>query len=177
MAELEIHHEHGGAEDPVGKKIGVLASVMAVFLAVVTIQSHRAHTEAILQTAKASDQWNFYQAKKMKGHNLETGRDMIKLLAQEKNQEAVAKVSDYEKEIVRYDKESEEAKGDAEKLEKAGEKAEHKAIGFDIGEGLLEISLVLTSLYFIARKMLFPVVGVIAGLAGIIAAAAGLMAQ
>ena len=33
------------------------------------------------------------------------------------------------------------------------------------------------SLYFIGRKMLFPVVGVIAGLAGIIAAAAGFMAQ
>jgi len=34
---------------------------------------------------------------------------------------------------------------------------------------------VLSSLYFIARKMLFPVIGVIAGLCGIGVAAAGFL--
>ena len=47
MAELEIHHEHEGGEDPVGKKVGILAAVLAVFLAVVTIavasRPHRGH--------------------------------------------------------------------------------------------------------------------------------------
>jgi hypothetical protein len=177
MAELEIHQEHEGAEDPVGKKVGILASTLAVFLAVVTIQSHRAHTEAILHTARESDQWNFYQAKKLKQHNLEVGRDLMAVLAPENNEESVKKREKYEKEIARYESDSDTAKEDAEKLEKAAEKAEHKAIGFDIGEGLLEIGLVLSSLYFIGRKLLFPVVGVIAGLAGIIAAVAGFMAQ
>jgi len=31
----------------------------------------------------------------------------------------------------------------------------------------------LTSLYFISRKMLFPVIGIIAGLAGLVIAIAG----
>ena len=44
-----------------------------------------------------------------------------------------------------------------------------------MGEGLLEIALVLSSLYFIARKMLFPVVGLIAGLAGLGVAAVGFL--
>jgi hypothetical protein len=177
MAELEIHQEHEGAPDPMGKKVGILASMLAVFLAVVTIQSHRAHTEAILHTAKATDQWNFYQAKKLKQHNLEVGRDLISILAPESHQEAAKKREKYEKEITRYESDSEKASEDAHKIEESAEKAEHKALGFDVGEGLLEIGLVLTSLYFIARKMLFPVVGVIAGLAGIIAAVAGLMAK
>jgi len=47
MAELEIHHE-GSASDPTGKKVGVLAGVLAVLLAVVTIASHRTHTAAIM---------------------------------------------------------------------------------------------------------------------------------
>ncbi len=47
MAELEIHTEVEGG-DPFGKKIGVLASILAVFLGVVTIVSHRAHTDAVL---------------------------------------------------------------------------------------------------------------------------------
>ena len=44
---------------------------------------------------------------------------------------------------------------------------EDQALRFDFGEGLLEIGLVLTSLYFIARSKLFPVVGVISALIGI----------
>ena len=46
MAELEIHHEEHEPDGP-GKVVGVLAAVLAVFLAVVTIASHRTHTEAI----------------------------------------------------------------------------------------------------------------------------------
>lgn len=177
VAELEIHHEHEGKDDPVGKKIGVLASALAVLLAIVTIQGHRAHTDAILNTAKASDQWNYYQAKKLKGHNLELGRDMISALAPKDAAEASKKVVEYNKGIARYEKESETAAEDAHKLEKNAERAEHKAFGFDLGEGLLEIGLVLTSLYFIARKMLFPAVGVIAGIAGVIAAVSGLISR
>jgi hypothetical protein len=37
---------------------------------------------------------------------------------------------------------------------------------FDFGEGLLEIGLVLTSLYFISRSKLFPVIGVISAVLG-----------
>ena len=58
MAELEIHHEHEVDKDPVGKKVGILAAVLAVFLAIVTIASHRAHTAAILSKTNANDQWN-----------------------------------------------------------------------------------------------------------------------
>ena len=59
---------------------------------------------------------------------------------------------------------------------KTDEKAAHveaQALRFDFGEGLLEIGLVLTSLYFIARSKLFPVVGVISALIGIGIAASG----
>src|SRR5215813_7179844 len=151
MAELEIHHEHEGAEDPAGKKIGILASALAVLLAVVTIESHRSHTEAILQTAKASDQWNFYQSKKMKAHKLEVGRDVLGALGG--HAENDKKIEKYSKEIERYEKESDTASEDAHKLEENAEKAEYRAMRFDLGEGMLEIGLVLTSLYFIGRKI------------------------
>ena len=44
----------------------------------------------------------------------------------------------------------------------------------DSAEGLLQIGLALSSLYFIARRMLFPIAGVLASLAGF---AAGFMVQ
>ena len=43
---------------------------------------------------------------------------------------------------------------------------EKRALRFDIGEGLLELGLVLCSLFFLARKRFFPIFGVIASIAG-----------
>jgi hypothetical protein len=176
MAELEIHTEHEGDKDPVGKKVGILAAVLAVFLAIVTIASHRAHTAAILSKTNANDQWNFYQANRLKAHNLEVGGDVITLLTKGDG-EAGKKLQEYKKGIQKYEEKSKETKEAAENYEKETELVEHKALFFDMGEGLLEIALVLSSLYFNSRKMLFPVVGVIAGLGGLGVAALGFLSK
>ena len=63
----------------------------------------------------------------------------------------------------------------AREKEAESNRVEARALRYDVGEGLLEIALVLSSLYFISRKMLFPVIGVIAGIAGVVLAVAGLM--
>ena len=80
MAELEIHHEHGEEHDPLGKAIGIMASVLAVLLAIVTIMSHRAHTEGVLLKTDANDKWSYYQANRIKYHNLELGTDLLNAL-------------------------------------------------------------------------------------------------
>ena len=171
MAELEIHHEVEGA-DPLGKKIGVLASVLAVLLAIVTIVSHRAHTDAVLYKSDANDKWAFYQAKKIKFHSLELGVDLLRALPTQGPQ-TEATAARYENEKKRYTKESDEAQEDARKMDEKAEHVEAQALRFDFGEGLLEIGLVLTSLYFIARSTLFPIVGVISAVIGIAMAISG----
>jgi hypothetical protein len=176
MAELEIHTEHEGDKDPVGKKVGILAAVLAVFLAIVTIASHRAHTAAILSKTNANDQWNLYQANRLKAHNLEVGQDLISLLTKGDGA-AGEKLKEYKKGIQKYEDKGNETQEAAKKFEEETEHAEHKALYFDMGEGLLEIALVLSSLYFIARKMLFPVIGVIAGLGGLGVAAVGFLSK
>jgi hypothetical protein len=62
-----------------------------------------------------------------------------------------------------------EAKDVEQKIE------ERRALRFDIGEGLLELGLVLCSLYFLARKGFFPVIGVLSSLAGTVMAILGWM--
>ena len=106
MAELEIHQE-GNETDEFGRKVGALAAVIAIFLAVVTISSHRAHTAAVVEKTEANDQWSFYQSKRSRLHNYELGRDLIHLTAP-KNEESEAILIKYEKEIKRYEKETEE---------------------------------------------------------------------
>jgi hypothetical protein len=171
MAELEVHTEVEGG-DPFGKKIGVLASILAVFLGVVTIVSHRAHTDAVLFKSEANDKWSFYQAKRIKFHSLELGVDLLNAMTA-RSPAADLTLARYEKEKKRYTRESNEAQEDARKQDEKAAHVEDQALRFDFGEGLIEIGLVLTSLYFIARSKLFPVVGVVSALLGIGAAVSG----
>ena len=173
MPELELEPEHH-ENDPLGKRTGVQAAVLAVFLAVVTIASHRAHTTAVITRTEANDQWSFYQSKRMKFHNLELGQDLMKLVGG--NPKAVEEtLARYQAEGKRYEKESDEVQKEAQAKEAETVHVEAQALRYDIGEGMLEIGVVLSSLYFIAKRGIFPVVGGLFGLIGIAVAATGLL--
>ena len=172
MAELEIHHESEGAADPRGQKVGVLAAVLAVALAIVTIASHRAHTDAVLLKTEANDRWSFYQSKRIKLHSLELGEQLVTLLGA-KNAENVKAIEDFRTDEARYEEDSKKVMEEAQKKEAEASRIEQRALRYDIGEGLLEIALVLSSLYFISRKMLFPAIGIVAGIAGALTALFG----
>jgi hypothetical protein len=174
MAELEIHHETEGTADPRGQKVGVLAAVLAVALAVVTIASHRAHTDAVLLKTEANDRWSFYQSKRIKLHSLELGEQLVALLGA-KNAETAKAIESFRTDRTRYENDSKQVQEEAQSKEGEAARIERRALRFDIGEGLLEIALVLTSLYFISRKMLFPVIGILAGTAGSVIAILGLV--
>ena len=173
MAELEIHHEIEGEQDPLARRVGVQASMLAVVLAIVTILSHRAHTDAVLLKAGANDTWQRYQSTRVKLHGIEVGEDLVGTLAQNARGEAM--LAQYAKSKTKYQQQGEELQKEAKHLEGEAEGVENRALRFDLGEGLLEIGLVLSSLYFIARRQLFPTVGLVAGIIGTLLAAAGLL--
>jgi Domain of unknown function (DUF4337) len=83
--------------------------------------------------------------------------------------------ADYAKQKDKYDKQAKQIQDEATGADEASEVDEQRALRYDIGEGLLEIGLVLSSLYFISRKKMFPVMGVIAGVAGTVIAITGLL--
>jgi hypothetical protein len=174
MAELEIHHETEHDADPLGRKVGVLAAVMAVLLAVVTIASHRTHTAAIMHKSTSNDQWAYYQATRIKLHTTEMGENTIHLL-DSKSERAEKMLADYAGQKKKYEEQSEKLQEQAKGADEAAEADEHRALRYDVGEGLLEIGLVLSSLYFISRKGMFPVLGLIAGAAGAAIAIAGFL--
>jgi Domain of unknown function (DUF4337) len=170
MPELEIHHEAEHAIDPTGQKVGVLAALLAVGLAVVTIASHRTHTAAILDNSKANDAWAHYQSTRVKYHNLELGESLVTAFGA-KGEAAEKLLADTQGQKTKYDQQGKEIQAEAQQDEALADKDELRALRYDFGEGLLEIGLVLTSLYFISRKKMFPVMGLIAGLAGVAIAA------
>jgi len=163
MPEIEVKPEH--AADPYTRGVGILVGVVGILLSVVTIASHRAHTEAVIYRTESNDQWAFYQAKKIRENTSDVALTLLKTLepdaakaeaAGRKLEAARDRYSDEAKDI----KKEAEAKDDEQKIQ------EKRALRFDIGEGLLELGLVLCSLYFLARKTFFPVFGVLASIAG-----------
>ena len=106
----------------------------------------------------------------MKFHSLELGEDLLSALAPVNG---AGKLADYKKSKVKYEEQGKDIRKEAEEKEHETKAAEDRALRYDIGEGLLEIALVLSSLYFIAHKKLFPVVGIVAGIAGIAIAISG----
>ena len=170
MAELEIHHETEEKHDPMGQRVGIMAAVLAVLLAIVTIASHRTHTEAIIARSEANDKWQQYQSTRVKFHSLELGADLIGTLSPAHAEEKLQK---YEKDKTKYEERGKDIMKEAREKEAETQHAEARALRYDVGEGLLEIALVLSSLYFIAHKKLFPAIGMVAGVAGVAVAVTG----
>src|ERR1700690_1962323 len=63
-------------EDSSLAAVSLTMAILAVFVAVVSLLGHRAHTEEVVLQAKASDQWAYYQAKNIRRHEDEIFTDL-----------------------------------------------------------------------------------------------------
>ena len=174
MAEIEIHHEHGHEEDPLSKRVGLMVGLTGILLAVVTIAAHREHTSAVIHRTEANDQWSFYQAKKIREYTADVGLQLLGALATDpaRSEPTVRKL---EASRAKYLEDAEGIKKEAEHKDRQTEHSEKLALRFDLGEGFLELGLVLCSLYFLGRRRVFPLVGGVSALVGIAVAASALV--
>ena len=78
MTEIEVKPEH--AADPNTRRVGILVGVVGILLSVVTIASHRAHTEAVIHRTESNDQWAFYQAKKIRENTSDVALTLLQTL-------------------------------------------------------------------------------------------------
>lgn len=172
MPELEVKPEH--ADDPNTRRVGILVGMVGILLSVVTISSHRAHTDAVIHRTESNDQWSYYQAKKIRENTEEVALSLMTALGTDPSKiDAAAKKIEAAR--AKYASDAEKIQEEAKTKDKETDKEEHRALYFDIGEGLLELGLVLCSLFFLARKVFFPIFGVLSSLAGTILGVLGFM--
>jgi hypothetical protein len=176
MAEVEIHTSHEGGGDAFTKGVSVMVGVIGIVLAFVTIASHRAHTAAVIHRTEANDQWSFYEAKKEREHLMDVAAGLLGVVQVAQADKAQVLGSQYAKERDRYAAEAAPIQQAAKAAEAESAREEARGLRLDLGEGLLELGLVLTSLYFLARKRLFPVIGILAAAAGAVVAATNFLA-
>ena len=134
-------------------------------LSVFTIASHRSHTHSVIHRTEANDEWSYYQAKKTRESSSDIAATLLAALGAdpEKTASAAQKLS------AARDKYAADAKAimaDANAKVAESETEENRALYYDVAEGLLELGLVLCSLFFLARKHFFPIIGIVASIAG-----------
>ena len=163
MTEIEVKPEH--ADDPYTRRVGILVGVIGVILSIVTIASHRTHTRAVIHRTEANDDWSYYQAKKIREYTSEVGLTLLRSLPADASKAGPAEQK-LEASRSKYAGDADKIQEDARARDRQTELEEHRALWFDVGEGFLELGLVLCSLYFLARNRFFPIMGVISAAAG-----------
>lgn len=176
MAELEVHTHHAGHEEnPLIIPVSLTMSILAVLVAAATLMGHRSHTEELLLQAHATDQWNFYQAKNIRMHEMQVMVDQLGVLTNQNSQKADLLREKYQKEAERYESDKEGISEKAKELENERDVLRARADRFDAGEGILEIALVICSLTLLTDKKFFWYAAMLIGAVGIVAALSGFL--
>ncbi|HXF90270.1 MAG TPA: DUF4337 domain-containing protein [Xanthobacteraceae bacterium] len=116
--EHRLEHEAGGhgttSAESRNKKIALLISVIALFLALSETLGKSAQTAAISYNVEAANLWSFYQAKTIRQTALQTGAEILKLerlkTSGEASPEAIKtalnqRIESWERTVARYESE------------------------------------------------------------------------
>jgi hypothetical protein len=142
--------------------IAAFAAVVGLFETQATSKTILAKNEAILLQSKASDQWNFFQAKGIKGHIYEVNQKLFP----EHEEEFGAKVKKYADDKAEIEKEAKKLESEVEEKNKESEKYFEQHHAFSFAETFLHISIALASISALTRRKQLLVVAVVLSVCG-----------
>ena len=172
--ELQEHAEHGSHESSL-RPVALTMTILAVLVAVVTVLGHRTHTEAILDQDRATDMWGYYQAHKIRANDTALVADLLSVVTIDDENAAKKLAKGYADHQAKWADDLKDEQEKAEALEAKVEQAEGRAKRFDLGEVLLEIGLVITSITLLTHKRIYWYAGLVFSVLGIVATVLGLL--
>ena len=200
------HIEHAGHGGGLGSMIALTMAIIAALLAVVTMMGHRSHNETLLyhsdanrlQTqsnvlhTRASDIWNFYQAKKIRVSECKAFLQMLPVFAKDGTSEAAeAARKDWAGIVTRYEgdgkdelkdlksqaeakvKEAESLSEQSIQLLEKGERSHARSTRFDLGELGVEMGVVLCSVAVLSQSRKFWAAAIASAALGLLVALTG----
>jgi hypothetical protein len=190
MSEAHEAHEHAEhAEHAAGsnKKVALLISVLALFLALSETLGKGSQTEAIAETVQANDLWAFYQAKVIRLSTLRIAASALQfqltgITDPDQRTKLQKQIDDWNKTAARYDSDPEKREGRKELQERAEEK-EHVRDrllaayhNYEIGSAAFQIGIVLASASVITGMAVLTWLSGGVALIGLVFTALGLFA-
>ncbi len=167
--EHRLEHEHGGGHKNTliqgqNKKIALLISVIALFLAFSETLGKSAQTKGIELNIKASDTWAFFQAKTIRQTTLRTAAEAMTVELAAATDEGVKaatqkQIDTWRGTVARYESEPETQEGRKELMARA-QAAEHdrdlamaRYHHYEIASAIYQIGIVLASAAVITGMM------------------------
>src|ERR1700681_791742 len=154
MDELRDAAAHGSEHSDLAP-VSLTMAILAVLFAVAALLGHRAHTEEILKQDKATNTWNFYQAKNIRRNTIEQIDELLKVVPLKDAAAAGALIKKDEAYVEKQKGDQEKLQEEAKGLETEVEMFTHRANHYDLGETLLEVGLVICSITLLTRKRTF----------------------
>jgi hypothetical protein len=169
---IELPESHHHAEDhPLVLPVSITISIMAVFVAGVSLLGHRAHTEGLRLETQAASRWAQYQAKSVRLHEAQGFSDVLRLVAPLNKEMGEELKEKYAKEVEHYEGDKVDVSKEAKDLEEERDLTVRQADRFDGGEALLQIGLVICSITLLTKRKGFWFGGMLIGALGVALAA------
>jgi uncharacterized protein DUF4337 len=190
-AEHKIKHDEGGhgekGHDSQNKKIALVISVLALFLAFSETLGKSAQTAALSYNVEASNLWAFFQAKTIRITTLRTAADMFKVNAESIGEAPVRasmakQIDGWLKTAARYEDEPDPPEGRKQLMARAKEAERKRDIAmakyhhFEVASAALQIGIVLASAAVITGMMVLVWLAGGLGLVGVAFMGIGLLA-
>lgn len=182
MEEIEVptEHLHEEIQESAGEQrekwtlyLALSTALMAVLAAIAGLLAGHHANEALIERAKASDQWNFYQAKNLK-QEIAVNTDMI-LHAVNSGKKDTAGLADHSADIARYDKEKAAIRKEAEEDEKKSEEHLGKHVPLASAVTAFQIAIAISAIAILTRRkrlwygsLVLTVIGVVFLIVGIL---------
>ncbi len=163
---------HGAVEGS-NKRVALLISVLALFLAFSETLGKSAQTESIGANVEAANQWAYFQARTIRGTVLKTADEALALLPQTTKDDAIqAKRAEWAKTLARWESEPATGEGRKELAAKAKASEERRDLSllryhhYELASAAFQIGIVLASAEVITGIAVLTFAGGFLGLAG-----------
>jgi Domain of unknown function (DUF4337) len=156
------HHKQPGVSQ--NRKIALLIAIIALFLALSETLGKGAQTSGIELNIKASDTWNFFQAKTIRQTTLRTAAEALAVETAGRpddaaNAEMTKQIERWRATVTRYESDPKEKDGrkelraQAEEYERARDVAMARYHNYEFGSAAYQIGIVLASAAVITGMM------------------------
>lgn len=155
------------------KGVAITTTILAVCTAVSSLKASSYSTRVQINTTLRADAWAFYQAKSLKEHTYRMQKDSFefdKLLAgqsPEAQSYADQKIKSYADEVVRYTKEKDEIKKQAEGLEKQEDLFKQHNASFALAVMMLQVAILMSSIAALMKWKYMWFLGLAFGVVGL----------
>jgi hypothetical protein len=170
----EATHEAAHSGNSRAKAIGLLISVLALFLAVSEMAGKSAQTHGLALTVEASDTWSFFQAKTMRQTVLRTALENAKVAQSGDNPDRDKQLAAWQATVDRWESEPSTNEGRKELSKRARdiETRRNAALGqyhaYEIASLTLQLGIVLASVALLSSIGAFALGSMALGAVGLL---------